>query len=93
MVTGGDTSAELDPPDRPHLLGFSELNRLEAELSLDLLPGVVGPDLEEDVFTLLLLELGVDVEVGLSGVPEAPEKNWIRSHWILQPFTWRYLLS
>ena len=65
--TGGDTSpAELDPPDRPHLLGWRELNKLEAELSLDLLPGVLGPDFEV-VLTLLVLELGVEMD---AGVPE-----------------------
>ena len=66
--TGGETSpAELEPPDRPHLLGWRELNRLDAELSLDRLPGVLGPDFDADVLTLLLLELGVEVD---AGVPE-----------------------
>ena len=77
--TGGETSpAEFDPPERPHLLGWRELNRLEAELSLDLLAGVLLlllaplPDLEAELFTLLLLELGVEVDAGpaLAGVPE-----------------------
>lgn len=66
--TGGETSpAELEPPDRPHLLGWRELNRLEAELSLDRLPGVLGPDFDADVLTLLLLELGVEVDAGVPG--------------------------
>lgn len=66
--TGGETSpAELEPPDRPHLLGWRELNRLDAELSLDRLPGVLGPDFDADVLTLLLLELGVEVDAGVPG--------------------------
>ena len=76
---GGDTS-ELDPPDRPHLLGWRELNKLDAELSLDLLPGVLGPDfgigvLADEEDALLELELGVEVDVGpeFTGVFEVPE--------------------
>lgn len=75
---GGDTS-ELDPPDRPHLLGWRELNKLDAELSLDLLPGVLGPDfgigvLADEEDALLELELGVEVDVGpeFTGVFEVP---------------------
>ena len=47
--------------ERTHLLGCRELNRLDAELSLDLLPGVVGPDLGVLLLDLLELPLGVDV--------------------------------
>ena len=75
--TGGETSpAVFAAPERPHLLGWRELSKLEAELSLDLLPGVLlplpAPDLEAELFALLLLELGVEVDAGpeLAGVPE-----------------------
>jgi len=53
--------------DRTHLLGCRELNKLEAELSLDLLPGVVGPDLGVLLLDLLELPLGVAV----AGTPAA----------------------
>jgi len=73
---GGETSA-LEVPDLPHLLGWRELNRLEAELSLDLLPGVLGPDLEvgvspEEGEALLELEHGVEVAPELPGLAELP---------------------
>ena len=58
-------------PDLTHLLGCRELSRLEAELSRDLRPGVVLPDLfgVEDEEVCALLELGVEVDRGPALVP------------------------
>ena len=96
---GGDTS-ELDPPDRPHLLGWRELNKLDAELSLDLLPGVLGPDfgigvLADEEDALLELELGVEVDVGpeFTGVFEVPENVQSKNDHQNSRLTCRCLLS
>lgn len=57
---GGDTSAWGVEVERTQRLGCRELNKLEAELSRDLLPGVVGPDLGVLLLDLAELPLGVD---------------------------------
>ena len=71
--------------ERTHLLGWRELNKLEAELNLDLLPGVVGPDLGVVLLDLPELPLGVDV----AGTPAAGwgvvEVDWGECSSLLEP--------
>ena len=69
----------LPLPDLTHLLGWRLLSKLEAELSLDLRPGVVVPafGVEDEDEDWALLELGVEVTIGPALVPgvllEVPE--------------------
>lgn len=61
----------LPLPDLTHLLGWRLLSKLEAELSLDLRPGVVVPafGVEDEDEDWVLLELGVEVTIGPALVP------------------------
>lgn len=71
--------------ERTHLLGCRELSRLEAELSLDLLPGVVGPDFGVLLLDLLELPLGVDVVGALLADWGVEEDDWGECSSLLDP--------